>query len=287
MHNSNPASAADRRGSWAVGLTALACLALTPADALADDFNLIGQKWQLSLGTFINESDLEIRFDGVAGDEGTPVDWGNTFGKKDATRFRLDGVWRFSEKHHLRLLYTDFSRSRTETLQEDIEWNGETLPVNASATATLGFEIYELAYEYAFLQAENYEVAAGIGLHYTTFEASLRATIDSPTGGGSTTVGGPASVDAPLPVIGAHGMWRVGGDFYLDGLAQFFALSIDEYDGSIINYRAALIWQPKKAFGLGVGYDYFNIDVDVDGSKFKGSMDWTYSGPQIFLNFTF
>lgn len=286
MRNSNSLCGVGHPAAWVSGFVSLACL-VGPPTAHADDVNMIEQRWQLALGTFINASELEIRLDGQAGDQGTTVDWGDTFGDEDVSRFRFDGLWRFSGKHRLRMLYTDYSRGRTETLQEDIEWGGETLPVNASATAEFGFEIIELAYEYAFLRSDNYEVAAGIGLHYTTFDASITATVTSPGGGGSTTLGGPASVDAPLPVIGAHGIWRVGGDFYLDAHAQFFALSIDEYDGSIMNYRAALIWQPMKAFGLGVGYDYFKIDVDVDADRFNGSMDWTYSGPQVFVNFTF
>jgi hypothetical protein len=88
-------------------------------------------------------------------------------------------------------------------------------------------------------------------------------------------------------VVGAHGMWRIGGNFYLDAQAQFFALSFDKFDGNIINYRAAFTWQPKRFVGIGPGYDHFTIDVDIDRSNFAGSMDWTYSGPQAFFNLLF
>ena len=37
------------------------------------------------------------------------------------------------------------------------------------------FDVYELAYEYAFLQRDNYEVAASIGVHYTELELTLSA----------------------------------------------------------------------------------------------------------------
>ena len=77
------------------------------------------------------------------------------------------------------------------------------------------------------------------------------------------------------------------GDFWIDASAQYFSLSIDEYDGSLVDYRVAAIWQPKKWLGLGVGYNSFTIDVDVDKSDFSGSLDWGYSGPQIFLSGSF
>ena len=216
----------------------------------------------------------------------TRVDWGNTFGDEDVTRFRLDGIWRVSDRHHVRVLYTDYSSQQTETIDHEIEWQGDTIPVDAQVHGKQSFTIFEAAYEYAFVHSDKYELAGSIGFHYTTFEAALRADMPAP-GGGTVSLGGPAKVDAPLPVVGAHGMWRIGGNFYLDAQAQFFALSFDRYDGNIVNYRAAFTWQPKRSVGIGLGYDNFTIDVDIDRSNFAGSMDWTYSGPQAFFNLSF
>lgn len=265
---------------------AVAMWAGIPA-AQADDFNLIEQKGQVSLGTFLNNSEMKIQVDGE-GQEGTEFDWGTEFGDKDVTRFRLDGIWRINERHHVRVMYTDYQHNRSETIDREIDWQDDTFPISTLVRAEQSFEIIEAAYEYAFIHSDKYEFAASAGLHYTKLEASLRADVAAPGGGGGTVeIGGPASVDAPLPVIGARGMWRMGGDFYLDAQAQFFALSFDDFDGSIINYRAAVTWQPKKYLGIGAGYDSFQIDVDVEKDRFTGSMDWTYSGPQVFFNIAF
>jgi len=276
-------SACDSRRQLILAVSAASLMWAGMPSAQAQEVNLIQERGQISLGTFLNNSDLKIRVDGETS-EGSNVDWGNTFGDKDVTRFRLDGLWRINERHHLRFMYTDYSRNRTETIEEEIIWQDDVFPVNAEVTARSSFEIIEAAYEYAFMRAEDYELAGSIGLHYTKLEASL--TGDG--GGGTASLGGTASVDAPLPVIGLHGMWRMGSsNFYLDGHAQYFALSFDDFDGSIVNYRAAFIWQPKKYIGIGLGYDSFTIDVDVEKERFTGSMDWTYSGPQAFFNFSF
>jgi len=267
-------------------LTAAAALSASVSTAWAEDVALADQKFQVSLGTFVNKSTLTIRADGETS-EGTTIEWGDTFGDQEASRLRLDGYWRFKERHHLRFMYTDYGKSSTRTLERDIEWNGEILPVSASATARLGFEIIELAYEYDFARSPDRDLVLSAGVHYTTFEASIRATVDSPVGGGSESIGSKASVDAPLPVFGARGMWRLGRNFYLDAQVQYFALAIDQYDGSLVNYRAALIWQPKTWIGLGAGFDSFNIDVKVDGDRLNGELDWTYQGPQVFFNFAF
>jgi hypothetical protein len=39
--------------------------------------------------------------------------------------------------------------------------------------------------------------------------------------------------------------------------------------------------------GLGIGYDHFSVDIDVDSSNFRGKMDWAYHGPMIFYSASF
>lgn len=254
--------------------------------AIADGTNLLETNFNMSLGTFVNTSELTIRLDGEDS-QGSDVDWSDTFGDADVTRFRADALWRFANRHYLRFLYTDYSRTRTVTFDEEVVWGDEVFPVDVAVRGSLGFEIIELAYEYAFLKRENYEVVGTLGVHYTTFEASLGARIDSPAGGGSVEIGDEAAVDAPLPVVGVRGLWHLGRDFYLDAQLQYFALSIGDYDGDITNARAALVWQPRRYFGLGAGYDYFLVNVDVTRDRFSGSMEWEYAGPQFFFNLGF
>jgi len=267
-------------------LALVAGIAVAPATR-ADDVDLISGKGYASLGVFTNSSELKIRVDGEAGEQGTEVDWNNKFGDDEKTRFRLDGLYRFTPKHHLRMMYTDYSRSNTRTLEEDIDWQGDTILAGSSIKGETAFSILEAAYEYGFHPSEDLELGLSAGLHWAAFEASIKADVQTPGGGTAGQIGGKASVDLPLPVFGGRALWRMGGDFYLDAMVQWFALSIDEYDGSIINYRAALLWQPSKWVGLGIGYDSFNVDVDVDKDKFLGSIDWTYSGPQVFYNVSF
>jgi hypothetical protein len=36
-------------------------------------------------------------------------------------------------------------------------------------------------------------------------------------------------------------------------------------------------------FGVGVAVNYFSLDVEVDDSEWKGTFDYEYFGPQIYL----
>ena len=179
------------------------------------------------------------------------------------------------------------SRDNSRTFDRDIEWGGDVYPVGAKVDAEFSFTVIEVAYEYAFLRRDNYELDASIGLHYTDLSSSLKAKVEASGGTLTEDISNSASVAAPLPVFGLRGIWDLSHNFWLDATAQFFALSIDQYDGNLQDYRVLVTWQPKTWLGVGLGYNRFSIDVDVDTSNFDGSLDWTYSGPMLFYSASF
>lgn len=267
-----------------------ACVAVllmsSPAAWAGENPDVLQDPWQLSLAGFVVDSDTEVSLNGDT-QTGSKVDWDNTFGGGDVTRFRIDGQWRFAERHKARFMWFNSSRSRSRTLEEEIDWGDETFPVNAKVDGEFNFDVYELAYEYAFLRRDTYEVSASIGLHYTDLSLSLAAKASSSGGTLTADIKEDASVGAPLPVIGLRGLWQLPHDFWVEAHAQFFALSIDEYDGDLQDYKIMVTWQPKKWLGIGLGYNRFAVNVDVDADRFNGSLDWTYQGPMLAYSVVF
>ena len=88
-------------------------------------------------------------------------------------------------------------------------------------------------------------------------------------------------------MIGLRGLWALPGAFWIDLSAQYFALEIDEYDGSLVNLRAIVLWQPSQWLGIGLGYDRFAVDLNMAKEQFDGSLDWTYQGPMLFYSVSF
>jgi hypothetical protein len=265
-------------------------LLLAAGTACADGPNLLDNGFDISLGTFIVNQDTEVRLDGDTGggsiSPGTPIDWEKTFGDGDTTRFRLDGYWRFAERHKVRMMWFSSSRDDSKTIDTEIVWQGETFPVNAKVKGESKFSIVELAYEYAFMRRDNFELTGTAGVHYTDLSLILSGqALDGE--GGTRQVKEEGSVGAPLPVFGGRALWRMGGDFWLDASLQWFALSIDEYDGSIWDAKIDAIWQPSKWVGVGLGYNRFKVDVGVNTDKFNGDLNWEYSGPRIFYTVHF
>ena len=274
-------------GSRSLGSVAACACLVTAAPALAEGPDPLENPFHVSLGTFLVNTDTEVQVDGKLA-AGTPIDWEKTFGDEgDQTRVRLDGSWRFAKRHRLRAMIFNTSRSDSREFEQDIEWEDEVFPVGARIKGEIDFAVYQVAYEYLFLRRETWELGASIGVHYTTFDAKLSGTVETPGGTGSVKRSADADLDAPLPVIGLHGTWGLGYDLWLDATAQFFSLSIDQYSGNLQDYRVGLTWQPRSWVGVGIGYNVFKVDVDVDTSGFKGALDWKYDGPMIFYSVVF
>ncbi|MGN6452213.1 MAG: hypothetical protein ACTHL7_03960 [Steroidobacteraceae bacterium] len=240
--------------------------------------------FDLSLGAFILSTKTTVRADGSPApgapvEIGTPIDVERELGIADRTSFRLDGYWRFSKRHKLRVMYFDESRSGDKTITDEIVFRGQTYPVNTQISTRFDTMVAELAYEYAFLKGEHYELAASLGIHDLTFKLQLAAA------GANTNVqqSARADVDGPLPVLGVHYVWEFYPRWSLDAMFQFFALKYQQYDGNLQDYNATVYYMPWKNFGFGVGWNEFRTSVNVDNASYDGNLAWRYGGVRLFF----
>jgi len=269
-------------------LTVLFCAGLLSATPLvaAGDRGVLDDRLTLSLGTFLMSTNTTLALNGSAGAVGTEVDLERDLGLHSGDRFRVDANWRISGGHHARALYFDYGSSRTRTLEREIQVGDTTYPVNVSVEAGLGATIYALAYEYAFLQHEKWELLGSVGAHIAKFSFNIRGdgTIDGQPANARSEA---ASTTAPLPVVGVRYAWQFAPDWYFGAQAQYFALSVDNVDGRVIDLSASVHWMFTEHFGVGAGWNRFNTDVDISRNRFNGSLDWTYSGAKIFVTASF
>ncbi len=272
----------------AVGL--LGAAASTTAFAQAQ--GLLDNPFVLNLGVFVLGTDVKGNLNGTASGSNQQVDFDRDFGKAgDASRARVDALWRINPKHHLRFLYFDNDSTRNRVIDRDIAWGDYTFKAGGNVETKVKYEVYELAYEYAFMRTPTYEVAASFGIHNEHFNTRLtgNATITDANGNVSAASASTESnsVSAPLPVIGLRGGWVVAPQWYLDGQVQLFKVNVNGIDGNWTDLRLGGTWMFSKNFGVGLGYNRFYTHVDVNKSNFNGNLKFGYQGVQAYLTGTF
>jgi hypothetical protein len=259
-------------------------LATVGAGTLAaeEKTSLIDTNVILQLGGYVVSTDTTVRIDGSHG-RGTDFNLEDDLGFEDANRFRFDGLWRISPKHHLRAAWFRLDRDSTRRIDRQLMFDDIVIPVSGEVSGSLDTSIWELAYEYAFIHKPNYEIAGTFGVHAISFDLALSAT-----GANFTTRKSEADTSAPLPVIGVRGLWRLGdAPVYIEASGQYFQATVQNYDGDIQDYRVTLTWMPWRNFGFGAGYEQFKVDANVDEEKFDGHLKWKYGGLTAFATLAF
>jgi hypothetical protein len=276
------------RGALACALLAGASVAqaqLTPAQGLLQD------RFNVNLGGFVVGTDLTAHLNGSS-TTNPDIDFEQTFGNaSDATRVRADALWRFTPNHHLRFLYFNNTTTSTRVLDRDIAWGDYTFKASGAVESRTKFQIYELAYEYAFWRTADVEINGSLGVHYMKLSQQLSGNATFTDANGVTT---PAaftrkenSIPLPLPVIGARAAWAFAPQWVLEGQGQIFQADIDGYDGRITDLRGGVTWMFNRNFGAGVAYNRFATTVETSTERFDGRVRLSYHGVQLYLTGTF
>lgn len=269
----------------------LALLLCSLAQAEKESMGPFGEKILLRVGGMYVNQDTRIRVDGDSG-LGVQVDFEDFFDLEEelngVLQFTVEG--RFAERHRIGLMYYNLDRSAESVLERD--WDGDDLQVSAGATADtkLGISIYDLSYGYAFIQDEKHRLEGTIGLFWASLDVSLdfRGEIlveGEPSSGGE--VEATSSLNAPLPVFGLSydyaikPRWLVGVDF------KYFTLRTNVIHGSIVQVSADTRYYFWDHFEVGGGITLFDTSMSIDTGSFKGGVDWSFWGPQLFLGARF
>ncbi len=281
-----------------LGGALLCCSSLAMA---ADDFFGTGFNRSLNfrLSGFQATTSTTIRVDSDDGAIGEEISFEDDLNLADRETLPLfDITYRFNPRHMIDFSYVDLARSATnvytagDTTTGNIEWEA-----GVEIRSRFESEVFRLAYGYSFINDGKKELGMLLGLHATRIGVTLEGD------GYAIAVdedGNEYRVDEvlkkrtydegftiPLPTIGLTGTYAFTPKLYIRGWAQFFALTYDNYDGSLVNASGILSYDLFNNFGIGAGYTYYGYDLDAKNDDLKGSFKYTFQGPTFFIQAMF
>ena len=171
---------------------------------------------------------------------GTNVDLTNTLGVDSSTdAFRLDGLYRFNDRHAIGLSWYRVGLSGNKSLNQQIDINDQTIQAGASTTTSLNFNIYRLLYNYSFYRNEKVELGVSPGLYMmqTKFNFAAQGTINN-VAGNSATVN--EQLTLPLPSIGFVANYNITPKLQFQSRYDFFYLTVGDYNGNMFEFYAGL-----------------------------------------------
>jgi hypothetical protein len=236
-------------------------------------------RYSLELGAFSPKAKTTASLSNSAGGAGTSVSFENLLGVEDTkTTGTLTGRMRLGEKWRIEAGYLNLDRSGSRTIGTTVMWGDNTYAPGTSVQSTFQSETLRLSGGYSFIKDAKAEFGVALGLHTTQFEASLTA---------AGVGGAKGDVLAPLPTIGVYGAYAFTPEWLLSGRIDYFSLNYKKYDGSVLDTVVKVDYRFHRNFAAGLGYRYVGYDFSATEGGFKGSVDYKFSGPMLYLTGSF
>ena len=253
---------------------------LLPGSARAEEGYGPGQdKWKFALGGYFPSVDTKVKIDGT--EIGDNLDLEGLGLSSDESLWRLDGYWRFAQKHRLAFGYYGFDRDGSIGISDQIEIGDIVIPVDAYVSTELKLDFYTIQYMYSYLQGEKWELSAGLGAYWVDLGFSIGATADingNPIGNFVEST----DFNGPLPFLALGFEYYITEKWLAIVNGGYFQLEVGDIDGKMATVAAKLEYQFTKRWGLGVGYSGFKFDVDIEDNNLRSTIEYTYHGIQAY-----
>ena len=249
----------------------------------------LSNKFFASVGLFLPDQNTRLGLEASVDipDPGpTPlqrVDFSETFGFSDSDEtFSAEIGWRFGKKWQLSGQYFRVDSNTRVSLEEDVEWGDVVFNEGTFVGAGNDYQITRLFFGRRFKSTDRQELGFGLGVHVLDISAYINgnATIDGVDVGYWQER---ASVSSPLPNFGAWYMHAFSENWAATIRADWLSASIDKYDGYIVNAAFNVGYAVTDHFGIGLAYNFFEVNLKVDDSDWTGRIVSRFDGPYIAL----
>lgn len=262
-------------------LVGLVALGVVPAFAQGEDARhpYLSDSFSVDVGLFMPQRQAELSVDGPLGSiQGEDIDFNESFGlQKRDDLFAMNFAWRFGEKWELGAQYFESDGQRQAVLEEDVEWGEFVFGAGTGVAAGIDFTVVRTFFGRNFDSANHHDFGIGLGIHYLEIGAFIEglAILNGQQAGFRRES---VKAAAPLPNVGAWYVRSLSDRWAMRLRLDWFAAEVGDYDGELINASAGVNFQLFDHVGLGVSYNFFELDVGVSKRGWRGEVKTIYDG---------
>lgn len=262
----------------------LAMLVSGAANAAGNSFNpILDDPWTLRLGanfldargtfssTIDGESTDKLSTDDLDVDEGSTTPY---FGAR----------WRFTDRW--RLMFSYFGMESEGKVREDFNeliFGEIDLSGFLQVETDFATDFYVAQVGYSLFKNERSELGLGGGLHIVDFDVKLTATAGL-NNRQRTRESDSSDLTVPLPNILGFGTYAFTPKLSMEGSLGWFGLDYNEYSGNLVAANASLEYRVTEHVGLGIGYNYVDMNLEIDKSRRTDEYDLRYQGPVLYVS---
>ena len=246
----------------------------TPARA---DEEPLPDRFMARLGGYeIRDSNTLARLDSNRLPAGVYIDFADTLGGETTARVaRLDGLYRFNNKHALGFSWYALKFTGHRRLETEIKWGDYVFPIGVTVDSENKFDVRKLNYQYSLYHSGEAELGALVGFHVMRTSMSIEA---SEIGQSQSE-----SVTAPLPVWGLFASYKFTPRFSIYYNYQFFFINYeDKVKGGLQDFLLGLEYRLFRNFAAGVAYNRFGLSIESRNTDTTLYVDTNWNGGMLY-----
>lgn len=244
---------------------------------------LIDATFDVDIGVFFPDKKRAFRVNGAAGIENIDigVDEELNFKSSEET-FAAEIGWQFGERWQVEAQYFSVADSEALILTEDVEWEDIVYQAGSNVSAATSFKVVRLFFSRNFTTAPHHNLGIGIGVNQMQIRVAVAGQALTQDGTIEFLSEG-VRTQAPMPDIGAWYNRRLSPRWVFSTRLDWLYASIDPYDGSIVNAAVALDFLFSEHVALAMNYNYFDLNVGIRDSGWRGEAQIRFHGPYISI----
>ncbi len=245
-----------------------------------EEFKKTQERYFFKLGAMNARLDTEVSFEilnnfltaklGLEDNLGLP-------GKR--TFFTAAFVHRFTPVSGLYTQYYGINRTENYSTEKDIIFQDDTIPAGTSSMAYFNTQVISAGYLLSLKQDPNAFLGAYINIYLMWLDTGVKSDIGS--------IDAKVRYAAPLPNFGLVAMFKLSKWLDLDANVGFFSLKLNDFDGTLYDFSARLVFKPAKWLGISLSYQEFDIRVSFPYEDINTTVDYNFRGPALGVNLSF
>ena len=265
-----------------IALLAIGLIGVAAADE--DDLHpLLTSGVSIDVGIFYPDRELDLSVNGRL-NVNDPIDFDTGFSLGNADEvFSGEMAWRFRNRWSFLAQYFKSSDSSTATLKQDIEWGDVVFGAGTSATVGTSLSLTRLFVGRDLaIQDKHHDFGIGGGVHWLSINAFIEGSIIED--GDLTFTRNSATTEGPLPNLGVWYRYSISPRWAFRSRFDILKADVGRYDGLLLNGSLGVNFQAFEHFGIGAAYNYFELDVKVDQSDWRGQIEMIYEGAYVYIS---
>ncbi len=202
---------------------------------------------------------------------------------------RLDGFYRFNERHSFDFGIWSLNRTGQATIDKQIIFDGNQFDIGVDLLSEFDTSWLRAGWRYSVLRTDRGEAGFSAGLSAYDFKIAVdgEATVDDGMGG--TILQSTRAEDdllTPVPTVGMFITFAIKANLVLQARADFLDLQISGLEGNLLDTSVLIEWYFSDHVGIGVGSNTTEIEIRDTGSD-PFSVDYRQSGLLGYFAFVF